>query len=202
LFLLGRYADRHYCSNEEKRRGEKMKVTARMAIIGVATAVVLAQAVVAADFSVVGHGIAGDRLYAEIGSIDGSMGLCPDGAIAFIEACRTKVGAVSAVPDWCRRSAWESVTVYSPLIGGDTRRYDDRGFWAVAGSPVESVDFLLVDTTKGVEHSVLLPFAGRESSLLQQGAIAQWGHTYSAAGFGVVYAAASGMDLSWAGRGL
>jgi hypothetical protein len=64
------------------------------------------------------------------------------------------------------------------------------------------VDFLLVDTTKGVEQSGLLQFVGGDSSLLQQGGIAQWGHNYSAAGFGAVYAAAGSMDLSWAGRGL
>ena len=180
-----------------------MKVTVRMAVVGMATAVVLAQAVVAADFSVVGHGIAGDRFCGEIGPIGGSVGLCPDGATAFIEACRTSGGAVSTGPGWRRRSASERVTVCSPVIGGDpVRRYADRGFWAVAGSPVESVDFLLVDTAKGVEHSVLLQFAGGESSLLQQGGIAQWEHTYSAAGFGTVYAAAGAMDMSWAGRGL
>ncbi|MHC4153321.1 MAG: hypothetical protein ACYST6_00110 [Planctomycetota bacterium] len=180
-----------------------MKVTVRTAVVGMATAVVLAQAVVAADFSVVGHGIAGDRLYAEIEPVGGSVELCPDGAIAFIEACRTGGGAVSTGPGWCRRSAWERVMVCSPLVGGGrVRRYDDRGFWAVAGSPVESVDFLLVDTMDGAEQSVLLQSAGGDSSLLQQGGIAEWGHTYSPAGFGAVYAAAGGMNVSWAGRGL
>jgi hypothetical protein len=180
-----------------------MKVTTRMAVIGMATAVVLAQAVVAADFSVVGHGITGDRFYGEIGPIGGSVGLCPDGAIAFIEACRMSGGAVATGPVWCRRSACERVTVCSPVIGGDpVRRYADRGFWAVTGSPVESVDFLLVDTTKCEEQSGLLQFAEGDSSLSQQDGIAQWGRTYSTSGLGAVYAAAGGMDLSWAGRGL
>jgi hypothetical protein len=177
-----------------------MKVTIRMTVVGMAAAVVLTQAAAAADISVVGRGIGGDRLYTEIGPVAGSAGLCPDGAAAFIEACRRSGGAVSTGP---QRSAYERVTVCSPFIAGDAvRRYADRGFWAVAGSPVESVDFLLVDTTKGAEQSAVLEFADLDSSLSQEDGIAQWGRPYSTVGFGAVYAAAGSTDVPWAGRGL
>jgi len=140
-----------------------MKVTARMWLVGLAAAMTLLHSAGAAYPRAVWDAGYGDILGTQDGPVSCGLVIVSDESAAFIEACRPTQGAGGAGFVCGRGKTWRSVTVCSPVVGSDpVRRYADPSFWAVAGSPIQTLDFLLADAAGGAAVSEVLEFAGEQ----------------------------------------
>ena len=170
-----------------------MKVTVRMTLVVVVTAIMLVPTAVAAQAPMMWDTGYSDILSTQSGRVAGSAAIISDESAAFIEACRTTHQVPAAGPVFACRDTWQGVTVCSPVVGRDPiRRYADPGFWAVTGTPIESLDFLLAHRNGAAAVSDIFECGG------DQRYIAHSGCSYNDVSFRGADAAAGPSYVAWA----
>lgn len=169
-----------------------MKVTFRVALMGLLAAATMAQTASATSFSVVRQGTYYTPETASAGVVPGTT-RGADVSATFAQIRPTLEAAVE--PDVCCQT-WEDVTVCSPAVGDDPiHRYADPSFWTIAGSPVQNLDFILPDRTEQHRRNEISALALDSTSMAEQ-CVARTEYTYIDGRFCMADGAGSNLDLA------
>jgi hypothetical protein len=172
-----------------------MKVTFRVALVGLLAAAIIVQTASATSFSVIRQGL---YYMPETGggNVVHSTTKGADISGTFTEIRRTSTVAV-AVDSGFSRGAWEDVTVCTPVVGDDPiHRYADPSFWIITGSPVQNLDFLFSEKTEEGRRNEISRLALDNTSMAEQQCVVRIEHTYSSGRFCLADGAGSAIGFA------